>query len=326
MSWYRENSLYDQTKITNLFSETMYKVHFKIIVLLFFGLICLESCVIDDTTPPFTPVFEYDSFDDFLKATADSTQIFSIQASQATTINGQKGTKIIIPANTFGLDGQPVEGDIQVELNELFEAKEILLLGKSTSHNNALLEMKPIHFIARQGEDVLEMLQNVEVEIPVVDGSIPVEDIFLYYGSNDQFLDNVEWNRDDATLIGLSDGNQSHTVISSHDQWLGTGHYVQSDEYKTIGLNVVGDTYLEIKGYLVFKNLNSVLALEQDGNTFVGYNVPVGEEVTIVMVGFNGYELVLGQEELTITSDYISQFIEMRVTSITAVQNFMDGL
>ena len=303
----------------------MVKLTFRYFLFACLAIFSFESCTtLDDTDPDAIPVFAYDSFDDFMIKQARETQVFTMEADAETVISGAEGSEITIPANAFSLNGELVTGEIMIHLNELFSIKELFLLNKSTVHNDILLEMHPIKIEATQGDEKLDLMTDMEVKIPALNQTDNIDDINLYYGNNNAIIDNLTWTLDNESLVSLSN-TSSLSYIAAHDQWQSIGKVVTNNTFTTIRIDAIGENYLEIRGYLIFKNLKSVIRLDQADNVFSQENIPVGEIATVVLLGFNGFELVMASKEVDIIND-LYEVVDLKITSENEVLSFINNL
>jgi len=105
-------------------------------------------------------------------------QYHVIQAGERSTITGEHGTEVIVPANAFvDASGRTVEGKITVMLQEAIDAKDILTAGLSTSTSKGenLQSGGMINLEANQNGKTLNVSngKSIQVEIPsdsTVDG------------------------------------------------------------------------------------------------------------------------------------------------------------
>lgn len=100
----------------------------------------------------------------------DNLQTFTVNIDGGTQITGAQGTVITFPANSIGLNGVPVTGNISVELVEVYDRAGMLLNNMPTSgikpngDQEALKSQGEFFLNAKQGGNQLEILSPVEIQ------------------------------------------------------------------------------------------------------------------------------------------------------------------
>lgn len=141
---------------------------------------------------------KYNSLDDFYKKTSLPLQLFTIIATKDTTITGEKGTKLLIKANSF-VDSmnKPVKGQIIIALKECYTPEDMLKERLTTMANGKILESGGMIYIeARSGEKQLKLKKFEEIEMynPIPDVRTDTN-MFLFYGGTKP-AGNINWTVD----------------------------------------------------------------------------------------------------------------------------------
>lgn len=152
----------------------------------------------------------------FRENRAASVQTFSIDAAAGGTVVGSGGTQITFGPGALGLDGQPVEGSIDIELVEVYDRANMVLGNRSTSGVRAdgtveALKSAGQFFVnASQAGAELEVLGLVMVESRPVDPAAVDVDMRLFEaGAELNDTDNwqaAEDGADGQNRVGLREG------------------------------------------------------------------------------------------------------------------------
>lgn len=107
---------------------------------------------------------------DQLPKITKNSQFFEINTSKDTVIVGDKGTKIVIPKNTFiNTQGELISGYIKLELSEALKINDMILSNLTTTSNGELLETDGMIFInAMSNGEILRInkKKSLYIEIP----------------------------------------------------------------------------------------------------------------------------------------------------------------
>jgi cytochrome c2 len=107
-------------------------------------LACFTSCHRNDYAKKIEKCGASDPFKDKMVASS----FFTIQPDIDTVIEGDKGTRIVIPRHCFlNADNQPVAAPVKFELAEAYTLKDMLLSGLSTTSDGKLLQTDGMIFI-----------------------------------------------------------------------------------------------------------------------------------------------------------------------------------
>ncbi|MCH8330207.1 MAG: hypothetical protein IH946_02325 [Bacteroidetes bacterium] len=104
--------------------------------------------------------------------TGPEMQHFTINAEEGAAINGRRGTLVVVPKNCFvDKNGDPVEGQVKIELKEVLTKVDIILSNVPTMSNGRMLETGGSFYVnaTANGED-LEIAddKSIYVELPAI--------------------------------------------------------------------------------------------------------------------------------------------------------------
>lgn len=116
-----------------------------------------------------------------MEAQQPGPQRFQISATAPTTLRGQKGTKLMLPANAFvTAAGRPVTGNVDIELKEIYEVWEMVVNNKFTQVYDTPIESGGQIFVrATQSGQELQLAPGVTLQaaLPATD-TLPDMQVF----------------------------------------------------------------------------------------------------------------------------------------------------
>lgn len=131
---------------------------------------------------------------DPFKNTITESQFFDIDANKDNTVVGSQGTLIAAPKGCFlDKNGNPVTGNIKIELTECLSAEEMILSNLTTTSNGNPLETDGMVYInaTSNGEQLrIDKSNPIYVEIPTEKVKAGMQ---VYKGSRDE-NGNMEWS------------------------------------------------------------------------------------------------------------------------------------
>lgn len=131
---------------------------------------------------------------DPFKNTITESQFFEIDANKDNTVVGNQGTLIAAPKGCFlDKNGNPVTGNIKIELTECLSAEEMILSNLTTTSNGNPLETDGMVYInaTSNGEQLrIDKSNPIYVEIPTEKVKAGMQ---VYKGSRDE-NGNMEWS------------------------------------------------------------------------------------------------------------------------------------
>jgi hypothetical protein len=144
----------------------------------------------------------------------DAVQQFTIDAGTGGTIQGSQGTTVYFPPNAIGLNGQPVTGDVDIELIEIYDKGAMVLQDMSTSgrkpngDEEALNSGGEFFLNAKQGDQQLEVLSPISIQGRGV-APADFEQMQVFRAGDDLEADD-KWEEADENEDGETDNAQGH--------------------------------------------------------------------------------------------------------------------
>lgn len=226
------------------------------------------------------------------------SQTFTINAQSAHTLKGNNGTVIKIKANSFvDKNGNVVQGDVNLEVKEIYGKGDMISSNAHTVSNDMILESGGEMYMdaSRNGEPL--MLANdkpIQVEMPTNGNG----DMQLFYGRPDQ--NSINWTLANNNTTAPTSNSNVNTGNSYNFNINGLG-WINCDKFRR---NNGRNTKIAVRVperfdstntavFIVFKGQNSVTRFDgySEPITYNGgqfetkwYSVPVGAEVTLVAI------------------------------------------
>lgn len=139
-------------------------------------------------------------FNEYLKKFDNTSQYFKLSSSKIGTIIGKKGTVIHVnPTNLETIDGSPLAGEIQIELKELTQKKDLILSSTQTISNGQIIETGGAYYIhMTSGGKKLKLKENkkLDIEFP----NISAKSMELFYGEKNE-LNEINWEPINTKLV-----------------------------------------------------------------------------------------------------------------------------
>ena len=318
--------------------NTFKKLGFVLLVLA----IVTAACKKDNPSPndannnPITPMPQPAiSLDVFFESNEiNAIQQFTINAQTEQTITGSKGTSIIFYPNSFLLtDGTLAQGDIQIELIEIYEKTDMILLNKQTlgNHNGTLSPLisgGEFRVQAFQGQQQLNLAPNVGfiLQAPAANGINPLMSAFVGNDTSDVFT----WNPIDSSTVWGQENN--YTAYFSDLGWLNLDYFMNSSEPQTT-LQVQVQEGLDNTNcavFISFDGLNAITTLWhfENGAFSTGnyYTIPVGQAVHFIALSFAGMIPHLAIVGNTIENNHLEVLPTLQASTPQDFQNAIDNL
>jgi hypothetical protein len=247
-------------------------------------------------------------------------QTFKINVDNANyTVTGDKGTSIQFPKGAFSTtNGQPVTGDIQVQLVEIYDKGNMVLSDRPTTSNGQILVSGGEIYIGAtaNGEQLqLNDSSSIVVTLPSnntdpgmtlftggidssqfnwtpVPGVVPVQNVF-----------DSTWTQDTVPYFYYDPSKYIFSI--SNLGWINCDRFYNAPSTTTITITCDNATSNQnTKTYLVFKSINSVSSLwDYPVGVFTSSMVPIGEQVTVIVFSFKEGKEYVATKDVTITAN-----------------------
>jgi hypothetical protein len=307
----------------------------SIIFILLFS--CKKDAVEPDLTvnPTVNPVNNSSNINTFFNQNiANATQSFSINASSFQWIVGAQGTTLNIQPNSFqDYMGNPISGNINIELVEIQTKADMIWLNKTTTSNEQLL--------ISGGEVSVKAFQNGNQLILSPGGAINISlptnnpvNMQLFAGNQTSNGD-VNWGTTNTNVGVDSLGNFNFNLYNGtlgNDSlgWINCDYFYNQANLTTVEVKTPSNfngTNTVI--YFFFNNIYAI-APAQWNNTSLSFksytnSLPVGEQITIVAISELNGQLYSSFTPITLTANH-SETVGLSATTSTALQTDLNNL
>lgn len=195
-------------------------------------------------------------------------QVYQINPLRDTMLVGEKGTKVRIYANSFTTEkGEPVSGNLTVELKEAFTTTDIVLGNLTTTCKEGFLQSGGMVYInAKSGDKQLKLSENKEIGFFVPTDSVD-ENMKIYEGQKTDSsiswtspvdVSNKEVKRLQETFKTVwfyyhkydgSDITQADKDLSAYDENVLSSWFWDGEERKKGDTIHLSDVYVEVLKY-----------------------------------------------------------------------------
>ncbi len=274
--------------------------------------ISLSGCTKDKITP-------YKSLNDFYKNQLNP-DTFVMNSDDNISIEGSKGTNLFIPLTALG----GVEGPVTITFAELFSKSDLVLNNIPTNaRNNTWLESGGSFFFDIRdstGKEVW-LSENLSLRFPVMETISNPNNMGVWFDFQDTRTDFRRWNSVEDGTASVGRELTTYYLFTPPFPWINCDYIFESSAPRV----KVGATLLttninleEIRTFIVFKNINAVLRLNQDDRNFESFDIPVREEAHLIMMGYDDGDFYLKIEPFTVAANQNFE-IEMEQVSEEAL-------
>ncbi len=287
------------------------KINISLIAIAFITLL-LTSCGDDDTQ-------NYTTLDGFYKSNLNPEK-FKVDADNDILITGSQGTRLTIPKSAL----PNTDGDVTVSFKEFFKKSELILNNIPTNTiDGRWLETGGSFFLDVENSDGdrVFLRDNITLEFPISDNISDPTNMAPWFDDSEGTPDFIGWRSlefdPDATVAAIMDTiAPQYIMFCPGYQWINCDYVFESTAEKTPIKVRVLNTDLDIANidtYIVFKDINAVIRLNESNGEFESFEIPVDEEIFVVGIGFQD-ESYLNIDTYTSTKD---QEIEILLEKIS---------
>ncbi|CAA6822578.1 MAG: Unknown protein [uncultured Aureispira sp.] len=304
----------------------------SLLVLVVFSSLLFVGCKEEVIPDPVVDPLPFDDISELFETQAPAAQSFSITTNTTQTITGAEGTKITFYANSF-VDGQGniVTGQVDFELKEIYAKGDMLWSDRMTVASNSELLESGGEFSLKATSAGQEVFLNRDffMEVPI---SSATSDPFAMELFTSTESDST-WTPADSTFVGIDSLTNSYQFNYDSLTWINCD-YFSSATNTTRGFSVApalssGVNLTDVRAYVVFDNINSIASLYYNSATNAfecSYNLPIGEPVTVVIVGMDISQLYLGTLSTSITAVTSPLQVTMNPVTQAQLQTAIDNL
>jgi hypothetical protein len=281
----------------------------------------------------------------------NATQHFTVDIDGGAMVEGSQGTRVIFPANSIGLNGNPVTGDIEVDLIEIYNKSAMVLQNMPTSgikpnaDQEALKSAGEFFLNATQNGNQLEILLPVQIESRGIDPADWEPMQVFRAGDNaddtDLWVEADENDDGEADVAGGREGEGPNGVFvlysvfdtssfgwTNLDRW-----YNYAGQLTDIFVDTPDDfTGTNCEVFLSYDGEPTALARMDIYDTSLEMftehygRIPVGQQVHIIMVAEIGGQLHYTIQGSTVVDNHIEVMAAPQPTTQAALEAMINAL
>lgn len=306
----------------------------KYILLLFAGTFVLNACQKDidvfipdpgQTNGPDTSwhltVTANMPVNELKNSLAEAPYLDSFQVNAATaTVLTPSGLVITFPpfACANGT-GQPITGKVNVEVLLVKNKGNMIRLNKPSTYNDSLLVTAGQIFITLwQNGQLVQLAPNIKINVRYAD--LPINQQMSFFTGDESNTAHFNWMPDsDPVNNKVLPGSQAYEIYTNRLRWISASHTYNMNNTAAVKIKANIASYFtnaNTIAFAVFKDFRSVVELKPDLNmrSFVSGNLPVGKNITIVVISKQGNDYYLGHETTTtqtVTTSPLMQSVQV---------------
>lgn len=315
----------------------MKRFHFSSILIAGALLIFATSCKKDKPQPvipdPANPSVNHASTF-FNSNLVNGTQTFTINAGQAQTITGNKGTVIQFNANSFVTSGgTPVTGNVQIELVEIYSKTDMILMNKQTVGKtwngvSPLISGGQFSIVAKQNGQKLKLApgMNYQIDAPAPNGT--TGQMSLFYGQIED--EQLEWTQVDSSFVNAGSG--IYSAFPDSTGWVNLDYFMNnSGPFSEINVQIpsgftTGNTrvFVSIDGSSSIAGIYNVNAGVFSSGDY--YKLPIGMAVHFIVINLDNNEIHAAVVPATITNNHLQTVNSLNAYSLAQLDALLDNL
>ncbi len=294
--------------------------------------------------------------DRFLDNRVNDLEEFTLDAATGGVINGSQGTNVTFQPNSFGINGNPVTGNVTVQLIEIYDKASMVLknrttLGEKANGDKEALKSAGQFFInAIQGANELELLAIASVESRPVDFADLDGGMKIFRTGPDDDCDGIDATCDWVEADEDNDGEQDDAqirdaqgadgVFATYNYDIGDFGWTNLDRWYNFA-GATTEIFIDVPNE--FNQDNCAVYLSYDGEPTAlarmdVYNtelemftehyglIPVGQEVHIIMVAEIDGVLNYAIQGTTVVEDHIEVISGLTPITQPALESLINGL
>ncbi len=240
------------------------------------------------------------------------SQFHTIQASRDNTFKSREGTKVSIPKNSFKTkDGKVYTGPVEIEVAEFYKKADIIKKQLSTTSDRQLLESGGMVYVNLSDGNKNDLVFDSSATMTVQFSGAKKSGMEIFVGDSvdgklnwvkykprdyDWFCGNGGPRRPSTNMNKLNDYAFKGGILG----WINCDRFIEVKQKTGLYVNI--DDTANVNICLIFKKINSMMDYgdRNNGCDFTFYNVPVGEEVTLLAFSMRGDKVYCSIKELKI--------------------------
>ncbi len=215
------------------------------------------------------------------------------------------GIQINFPPNCCATTaGQIVTGNVQVEIQVAKKKGDMIRLNKPSTYNDSLLVTAGEIFIRlKKDGQTLQLAPGVRINVHYID--LPTNPLMRFFVGDETNPEHFNWlPNPDLLNNSLFVGTQAYEIYTNRLRWISVAY--PYDAGTTSMVNVTADipsyfTNANTIAFTVFKDIRSVVAMQPyiTNRKFITGQLPVGKQITVVVISKQGDDYYLGYESAT---------------------------
>ena len=211
------------------------------------------------------------------------------------------GIQVNFPPNSCATAaGQVITGKVQVELQLVKKKGDMIRLNKPSTYNDSMLVTAGEIFIRlKKDGQAVQLAPGVRINIRYTD--FPTNPQMNFFIGDENNTVRFNWLPNTDLIDTLIIGTQAYEIYTKHLRWISIAHVY--DLSTAARVNVTADiapyfTNANTTAFTVFKDLRSVVAMHGELSTkkFTTGKLPVGKNITVVVISQQGNDYYLGYE------------------------------
>lgn len=243
-----------------------------------------------------------------------SVQTFFIDASRLTTLISKGGIRLTFTPGTFQtLIGETVQGEVRIQLREVFQKDEMILTDRLTTSEDRLLETGGQFWIQASQEDTpLQLGVPVTIEMPILPQLSHALTMRLFVGGMSNNLTSAagkvfDWKpvTDKILKVKKIAHKKYFYFYITELNWFACSTFHAKKAPRTMvsaRCSSPADDLEEVSAYLIFKDLNAGMRMYPNGNRYTGFHIPANLAAAVVMIAYRQGEWFYGSYKIDKTS------------------------
>lgn len=297
----------------------------------------IESTPIVDSKPNAVALQNF-----FNQNTNALKQNFTLNGSSGGVIVGNKGTRINFNPNTLlDMAGNPVIGNVSIELIEIYDRSTMILTNKPTMGRMSNGELAPLisggefYFNATQNGQQLTMASPAIAQLPTLE---PTDSMGQFDGYINPETGDLTWQTTDSSQINVTEDTVGGTMLNYYTiscvdfGWVNCDYFWDNPNPKTVVTVDLPEGYsgYTAQVYLLFDDQKTMVSqlYDYDNNGLYGEytEFPEGLPVHIIAVSYVNDKLYYAVQSATVTAGQVISISSMSEITKDALDDLIKNL
>lgn len=295
-------------------------------------IVAIASCKKKEDTPTSTATtttttVTYSSVKDFFAKNGVTMQTYNVSGTTGGSFTSPQGTVVTIPANAFVTQtNAPVTGNVTIQFKDIYKKSDMLLSNMPTqmTYSNPLKSGGEFYMkaISNSATVVLATGKKISVAQPVALSGVLDSAMQPFVQQKDSSgTSSFVWTATDSLKYSTSNyvfSLYQFNAPADSGSWSNSDNNSFFSAYTQTTLTLQPNDNLTTYGtyvFLVFKNINSMVHVYDNGTNFPYYYAPQGLQCTLVAVGAKSGVLYSSFVPITIGSNQTVNFSLSQTTT-----------